>query len=362
METIVIVGGGAGGLELATRLGDTLGASGRGRVLLVDRWPGHFWKPLLHTVAAGSCDPQADQLSFNAQALAHDFEFIQGEMLCMDRASQTITLSPQDGGDGACRVIAYDKLVLALGSITSFYGVPGAEEHALTLDSVAEAEAFRRRFFATCHHAGDAPVHVVIVGGGATGVELAAELRGSTRALALLQHIRISVMERGARLLPQMHLIQAQRAEHHLRSLGVAVLTGSSVTEVSADAVTDAAGQSHPAHITLWAAGVEAPPLCATLGLSVNRQKRILVDASLRSVIDKHVYALGDCANYVCPVSGAAPPRAQVAHQQAMFLAKVLACGEAAGDARFRYHDQGSLVSLGQQAAVGLLTRAGTGL
>lgn len=361
METIVIVGGGAGGLELATRLGDTVGASARAHVILVDRWSGHFWKPLLHTVASGSCDPQADALCFDTQAHEHDFEFVQGEMLCMDRARQTITLSPQNGGDGACRVLSYDRLVLALGAVTSFYGVPGAQEHALTLDSVAEAERFRQRFFAACHNAGETPVQVVIVGGGATGVELAAELSNSTRALALLKNIRITVMESGERLLPQMDPAQAQRAEHHLQALGIAVRTGASIAAVGADTVTNACGRTHPAHIVLWAAGVEAPPLCATLGLSANHQRKILVDASLRSASDSRVYALGDCASHVCPLRGEAPPRAQVAHQQAMFLARLLA-GEDTTSATFHYRDQGSLVSLGPQAAVGLLTRAATGL
>ncbi|MHA4870100.1 NAD(P)/FAD-dependent oxidoreductase [Duganella sp. PWIR1] len=366
METIVIVGGGAGGLELATRLGDTLGASKRARVLLVDRWPGHFWKPLLHTVASGKCDPQVTELSFSAQACDHDFEFVQGDMLCMDRAHQTITLSPRDGGDGACRVIAYDKLVLALGSVTNFFGVPGAEQHALTLDSVADAEAFRRRFFDTCIRAGEQkiPVNVVIVGGGATGVELAAELSNTARTLAAYrvhdldpeQDIRITVIERGEHLLPQLEPLQAQRAAHHLRSLGIEVLTSTSVASVDADAVTDTEGQRHAADLTLWAAGVEAPQLCATLGLSVNHLRKILVDSSLRSANDSRIYALGDCANYVCPIKGAAPPRAQVAHQQAMFLANLLARRDDTPRPEFRYHDYGSLVSLGQHAAVGALT------
>ena len=118
METIVIVGGGAGGLELATRLGDTMGAGKRARILLVDRSPGHFWKPLLHTVASGKCDPQVTELAFTAQALDHDFEFLQGEVLCVDSAHQTITLTPRGGrqDDGVCRTIGYDKLVLALGA------------------------------------------------------------------------------------------------------------------------------------------------------------------------------------------------------------------------------------------------------
>lgn len=371
METIVIVGGGAGGLELATRLGDTLGSSKRAHIVLVDRWPGHFWKPLLHTVASGKCDPQVTELSFSAQALDHDFEFVQGEMLCMDRAHRTITLSPRDGSDGACRVIAYDKLVLALGSVTNFYGVPGAAEHALTLDSVADAESFRRRFFDTCTRASESrqPVSVVIVGGGATGVELAAELSNTARALADYrihtldpeQDIRITVIERGQHLLPQLEPLQAQRAASHLRSLGIDVLTSTSVASVTQDAVIDAAGHAHRADLTLWAAGVEAPQLCATLGLSTNHLKKIMVDASLRSANDGRIYALGDCANYVCPVKGPAPPRAQVAHQQAMFLADLLARRDDSNRPQFRYHDYGSLISLGQQAAVGALTGPVTG-
>jgi NADH dehydrogenase len=371
METIVIVGGGAGGLELATRLGDTLGYAKRARIVLVDRWPGHFWKPLLHTVASGKCDPQVTQLSFSAQAVDHDFEFVQGEVLCMDRVEQTISLSPRNGGDGACRVIGYDKLVLAIGSVTNFFGVPGAADHALTLDSVADAETFRQRFIETCIRAGEqkTQVDVVIVGGGATGVELAAELSNSARALAAYRvhtldperDIRISVVERGQHLLPQLHPQQSQRAARHLRSLGIEVLTATAVASVKPGAVIDAAGNAHPADLTLWAAGVEAPQLCATLGLTVNHLKQIVVDSSLRSANDGRIYAFGDCASYTCPIKGKAPPRAQVAHQQAMFLADLLARKGDAPPPDFRYHDYGSLVSLGPQAAVGVLTGAITG-
>jgi len=373
METIVILGGGAGGLELATRLGDTLGAGKRARVLLVDRYPGHFWKPLLHTVASGKCDPRVEELSFPAQAVEHDFEFIQGEVLCLDRAHQTITLAPRNrsGIDGVCRTIAYDKLVLALGAVTNFYNVPGAADHALTLDSVDDAETFRRRFIDACIRAGEqkTQVDVVIVGGGATGVELAAELSNSARALAAYRvhtlnpetDIRISVIERGQHLLPQLHPQQANRAARQLRSLGIDVLTGTAVAQVTADAVIDAAGIAHRADLTLWAAGVEAPQLCATFGLAVNNLRQIVVDSSLCSTNDSQIYALGDCASYVCPIKGAAPPRAQVAHQQAMFLADLLSRRSGTPRPDFRYHDYGSLVSLGPQTAVGVLTGAVTG-
>lgn len=373
METIVIVGGGAGGLELATRLGDNLGAAKRARIVLVDRSPGHFWKPLLHTVASGKCDPQVTELAFAAQAMEHDFEFIQGEALCVDRAHRTITLTPRGGrhDDGVCRTIGYDTLVLALGAVTNFYNVPGAARHALTLDNVADAEAFRRRFVDGCIRAGERKerLNVVIVGGGATGVELASELSNSARALADYRvhaldperDIGITIIERGDNLLPHLHPQQSQRAAGHLRALGIDVRTATAVAHVTDKAVIDSGGAAHRADLTLWAAGVEAPELCATLGLTLNHIRQIVVDANLRAAGDDHIYAFGDCASYVCPVKGAAPPRAQVAHQQAMFLAELLSRGGDGPRNGFRYHDYGSLVSLGPQAAVGVLTGAVTG-
>ncbi len=105
--------------------------------------------------------------------------------------------------------------------------------------------------------------------------------------------------------------------------------------------------------MTLWAAGVEAPALCADLGLAVNRLRQIAVLPTLQSLDDPAIYAIGDCASFTCPIKGAVPPRAQAAHQQAMFLAQVLAHDD--GKARFAYHDHGSLVSLGPLAAVGML-------
>lgn len=381
METIVIVGGGAGGLELATRLGNTMGKTGRARVVLVDRAPGHFWKPLLHTVASGKCDPQVTQIEFSAQAADHGFEFVQGDVLAVLRSSRAIELAPRSSEGQEVqprRRLSYDTLVLALGSVTNFFNIPGAAEHVLTLDNVTEAEAFRKRFINACIQAsahkaeGDSArgqVNVVIVGGGATGVELAAELSHSARALAQyrvhaldpVHDVRISIIERGQYLLPHLHPQQSKRAARHLATLGIEVRTGTAVASVAPHAVHDAAGHVHRADLMLWAAGVEAPPLCATLGLPVNRLNQIVVDANLRSAGDANVYALGDCASYTCPVKGVVPPRAQVAHQQAMFLADLLAHREEKVHADFRYRDYGSLVSLGPLAAVGVLTAAVTG-
>ena len=385
MQTILIVGGGAGGLELATRLGDSAGRAGHARIVLVDRWPAHFWKPLLHTVASGKRDPHVTELDYAAQAAGHGFEFVRGEMLGVDRAARTIRLAPWLAEDGAevlpARLLPYDKLVLALGSVTNFFGVPGAAEHVLTLDDVAQAEAFRQRFIDGCIQAGahqgvgegegkgegEGGIDIVIVGGGATGVELAAELSHSARtrarykvhALDPVRGVRIRILERGSLLLPHLQPRLSRRAARHLRSLGIKVLTDCAVARVERGAVHDTDGTRYPAAITLWAAGVEAPPLCATLGLEVNRLRQLAVNEALQAPGDAHVYAIGDCASFTCPVRGLVPPRAQAAHQQAMFLAQQLAQqakpGAAPARAAFAYRDYGSLVSLGPLAAVGVL-------
>ena len=377
MQKIVIAGGGAGGLELATRLGDTLGRAGTAHIVLVDRWPAHFWKPLLHTVASGKRDAQASAVDYAAQACEHHFTFCRGEVRGIERAARCLQLAPLLSDDGTelvpSRSIGYDKLVLALGSVTNFFGVPGAADHVLTLDDVAQAQAFHQRFMDACvqasaRKAAGLPAHgidIVIVGGGATGVELAAELSHSARALARYKvhaldparDVRIRILERGSLLLPHLHPRLSKRAARHLRALGVRVCTDVAVATVDADAVTDTLGAAYPSSITLWAAGVQAPALCPELGLSLNHLRQIDVTAALQSVDDPDIYAMGDCASFVCPVAGQVPPRAQAAHQQAMFLAHALAQdAEAAGDGRrFAYRDYGSLVSLGKLTAVGVL-------
>ena len=252
---IVVVGGGAGGLELATRLGDKLGKRGGAQVVLVDRNPTHIWKPLLHEVAAGSMDPNTHQLEYAAQARWHGFEFQQGELKGLDRTAKTITVSGFVDADGTEvlpeRAIAYDVLVLSIGSVTHFFGVPGTAEYAIALDTAWQAERFRRKLISACMRAqnrvGDArpQVDIAIVGAGATGVELSAELRNTAHVLAAYglhkmdprHYIRIHLIEGGPRILPVLKERISAATTGLLRKLDVDVITSERVTEVTANAV-----------------------------------------------------------------------------------------------------------------------------
>src|SRR5688500_8294123 len=174
---IVIVGGGAGGVELATRLGDTLGRRKRATITLVDRLRTHLWKPLLHEVAAGSMDPDQHQLDYLAQARWHHFRFQLGEMDGLDRRTRRISVAPWHDERGTevipRRALGYDTLVMAVGSHTNDFGTPGAREFALSLDTPRDADHFHQRLLNACLRANaqserlrPEQLHVAIIGAG----------------------------------------------------------------------------------------------------------------------------------------------------------------------------------------------------
>ena len=368
---VVVVGGGAGGVELATKLGDKLGRGARAHVTLVDRSRTHLWKPLLHEVAAGSMDMHQHQLDYLAQARWHRFTFVLGPLAGLDRGAREVLVGAVDDDEGAeilpARRVPYDTLVIAIGSESNDFGTPGVREHAFTLDNTWQAHLFHRRLVNACFRANFAAdtrvLHIAIVGAGATGVELAAELHNTIRVLAAYglegfspeRQIRISVIEAGPRILPGLPDHVAEGTLQVLGDLGIEVLTGARVVEVTADRVKTAGGREVPADFTVWAAGIRCSDALAGIGgLETNRANQLVVLPTLQATRDPDIFALGDCA--ACPwIEGRpVPPRAQAAHQQASHLVGTIARrlqGEAA--LPYRYRDFGSLVSLGDYDTVG---------
>jgi NADH dehydrogenase len=372
---IVIVGGGAGGLELATRLGNSVGKSGAAKITLVDRASTHLWKPLLHEIAAGSMDSHAHELDYLAQAHWHHFTFCHGALAGIDREHKRIAVAAIQDESGAeiipQRELAYGTLVIAIGSVTNDFGIPGVIEHAFRLDHAEDAERFHQRLINTCvgknySGSGKQAFHVAIVGGGATGVELAAELHNTTRVLAAYglenfdpaRDIHIRLINADARILPMLPERLADAVTRTLRALGIEVLCGEQVVEVGTDFVRTKAGATFPSDLTVWAAGVRAiRRLSGMGGLESNRANQLVVLPTLQTTLDADIFAFGDCAACLrTGHPGLVPPTAQAAHQQATHLARTLRRrlkGLAAEP--FRYRDYGSLVSLGEYSTVGTL-------
>jgi NADH dehydrogenase len=370
---VVIVGGGAGGLELATMLGRKYGPR---HITLIDSRTQHIWKPTLHEAAAGTLDIQQEGLSYLMLANLSRFSFVLGAMLGVDRAGRMVRVAAIAGSDGSTlvpeRAVPYDTLVIAVGSTSNFFGTPGAREHAITLDNPESAEQFRMTMLQAMvqvdqakHHDPQARLDIAIVGGGATGVELAAELQEASHIVAAygLSYFRpdrdmaIRVIEGAPRLLAALPEKLSRAAQDRLIGLGIAVETGCHVSEVGADRVQLKDGRSFPAHLCMWAAGIRGPDILGTLDLARNRAGQLEVDDRLRTA-DPHILAFGDCAAAPQKDGHTVPARAQAAHQEATYLSRKLQArirGNTDPDQPFVYRDHGSLVALGQERGIGSL-------
>jgi NADH:ubiquinone reductase (H+-translocating) len=377
---IVIVGGGAGGLELATRLGDTLGRRGQADIILVDKARAHLWKPLLHEIAAGSMDLGHHELNYLAQSHWHHFRYLIGEMIGLDRGRREIHVAPVLEDDGVEvtpeRRVGYDTLVLAVGSQTNDFNTPGVAKYAISLDTPEQASRFHRRLVNACirAHTQSTPLRpdqlqVAIIGAGATGVELAAELHKTTRDVIAYgldridpqKDLHLHLIEAAERVLPALPLRVSEAVAKLLRKLDVKVYTSARVAEVGAGYVRLADGRIIAAELTVWAAGVMAPLFAKGLdGLEINAINQVVVRPTLQTTRDDTIFAIGDCA--ACPwpeKNRMVPPRAQAAHQQASHLSKALKnCLTGRPVLPWHYRDFGSLVSLGEYNTVGNLMAA----
>ncbi len=378
LHRIVIVGGGAGGLELATCLGDKLGKRNKAHVTLIEKARTHFWKPHLHEVAAGSMDIGVYETNYLAQSHWHYFRYRVGEMIGLNRERRSVKVAPfvDEDGDQVTpeREFSYDTLVLAVGSQTNDFGTPGAKEHAISLETPGQAERFHRRLVNAYirAHAQAGPLRpeqlqVAIIGAGATGVELAAELHNTTRTLVSYgldridpeKDMRLILIEAADRILPALPPRLSDSATKLLEKLNVSVRTSARVAEVLPEGVRLASGEVIPAELVVWAAGVKAPDFLKDLdGLETNRVNQLVVLPTLQTTRDENIFAIGDCA--ACPWLGKkdaqVPPRAQSAHQQASHMVKQIRNRlHQQPLAPWRYRDFGSLVSLGEYSVVGNL-------
>ncbi len=376
---VAIVGGGAGGLELAIRLSKDSDRDGGARVTLIDCSPTHLWKPRLHEIATGVMIAADERLSFFELAARHGFDFVLGGLSGVDPTAKRITVAEVTARDGRItsddgillpeRTIDYDVAVLAVGSTSNDFGTPGVREFCHTLDSARGADQIYdglRALSARVAARRATNVRVVIVGAGLTGVEFAAELRNAWRRepelTSLMRHdqMEVTLLDMADRPLPGSPEPMSIYARRMLQAYGVKMRFGAKVTGVEAGKVRLGDGSELSADMIVWVSGIQGPSiLLAIPGLRIDRGNRVRVDATLGvtgsdgRVIDG-LFAIGDCA--ACYEEGATKPTpatAQAASQQASHLAKSLTGHLAGGDLRpFRYTYRGTIASLGH-AAIG---------
>lgn len=380
MHRILIVGGGAGGLGLATRLGNTLGKKNLAEITLVDANLTHIWKPLFHEVAAGSFNSSVEELNYVAQAKWNNFRFQLGQMSGLDRENKTVWLNTHlqspNGSFDPVRAIKYDTLVIAVGSESNDFGTKGVQDNCFFLDSRAQAEKLHKvilHHYLNTHAANESrPLRIAIVGAGATGVELSAELHHAARLAnsygmetVTSDMLKIQLIEAGPRILPVLSESVSARAQKQLEALGVQVSCNMAVSEATPSGFHTKSGEFVEADVKLWAAGIKASSFLNGIGgLESNRINQLVVTKTLQTTRDESIFALGDCA--ACPIEEVGgrnvPPRAQAAHQQAEFLATYMALRVQGKQLpAFKYKDYGTLISLASFSAVGTLMGGLTG-
>jgi len=367
---IVIVGGGAGGLELAVRLGRKFRRSRDVRVVLIDKNPTHIWKPLLHEVATGSMDSTHDEVSYRLLAKKHGFRFLLGRADVIDIENKGILIAAADdaGNDVPAIKVGYDNLVVSVGSLSNDYNISGVAQHSKQLDSREQAEVFHKEFTRQLHLVNaredrSSVFNVVIIGGGATGVELAADMHNVVERLKEYgfdhlsrDRLKVRIIEAAPELLPRLPERIGVSVHRELERIGVAVDTGTRVSEVRGDQVITSDGDSIPADISVWAAGVKAPSWLADCGLPVDKLGRIEVNNDLSVKGHPDVFAIGDCCSCYTDDGVEVPPRAQAAHQMAAVAANNLrALIDGRKKKAFVYRDFGSLVSLSKFSTIGNL-------
>ncbi len=371
---IVVVGGGSGGLELVTKLGRNLGKKGKAEIKLVDSSTTHIWKPLLHEVAAGTLDSHEDEIEYLAQAMCSGFNFRLGKMDGLDRENKQISVAPTLNAKGVeiipRRTFDYDFLVMAVGSVSNDFGIQGVEKNCCFLDTTAQAETFQAKLLEAYFraHTQDKPLDegqldIAIVGAGATGVELSAQLHEVAHTLTIYgldevkpEEVKITIIEAADRVLPGLPENLSAATQHELSKLGVDVLTNERVVQITPKNIKTESGKIIPAAIKVWAAGIKAPDFLKDIGgLETNWINQLVVKQTLQTTLDDDIYSIGDCC--ACKWEGHdenVPPRAQAAHQMATLVYKSIRNRMKDKDLpEYAYHDYGSLVSLGRYSTVG---------
>ena len=370
---IVVVGGGAGGLELATKLGKKLGKHKQAHVTLIDRNTTHIWKPLLHEIAVGTMDEGVDAVSYRGHAINNHFYFRVGTLVDIDRNNKQVVLAPMTDDEGVeflpSTRIYYDYLVIALGSISNDFNTAGIKEHCIFLDSPTQAHKFRKKLLNLLLRiqrlpSSNSEVRIAIVGAGATGVELSAELHHAVAEIynygfdeVSTSQLKVTLIEAGARILPALPERISASAQSELEKMGVNVKLNTMITSASKEGLYTKGGEFMAADLMVWAAGIKVSDFIANIaGLETNRINQLHVNEFLQTTRDESIFAIGDCAQFISADGSRVPPRAQSAHQMAsVCFYNLRALIYRKPMKKFSYTDHGSLVSLANYSTVGSL-------
>jgi NADH dehydrogenase len=356
----MVLGAGFGGLAAAVRLGkERTGA----RVTLVSRRNFHLFTPLLYQIATGLVDPDHIAQSIRPQATKHGFTFVEGEVFHIDLGARVVKTTL----GSLTRDYSYDYLVIALGSENNEFGIQGVSEHAISLKTLQDGENIHNRIIESLERAVLVQEEAekrkiltfVIIGGGATGAELAGSVRDFVRFMLKdypglkQEEVSVVVVEAMKNLLPGLSNYLSEETYEILQKRGIEVKLNSKVVEIPEQGVLLEGGEIIRTRNVFWTAGIKPPTLLQTL--DVEKEKgRIKVDEFLRVISHPEVFAIGDLASITdVRTGGKVPATAQAAVQEGAWVGKSLSFTMGGKDPPpFTYKDKGYMLSLGRHVGI----------
>lgn len=360
MKRIVIVGGGAGGIELATKLGNKLGKSGQCQITLVDKNSTHLWKPMLHEIASGALNDHLEGINYLELAQKNHFSFIQSELRAINRQDKTLTMINSYSESNKTTLLNYDLLVISVGSTSNDFGISGVKEHCVFLDDQNAAIALKSKlsslFYQVNKPTKNTDINIAIVGAGATGVELAAELPNMVKQLnnnlLIENQLHISVIEAGNRILSALPEKVASNVLNTLTDLNINVMTNTKIIKVDEKGVYTSTGEIIKADMIVWSAGVKGPDFLKQIeGMDIAKTNQLIIKSTLQSVQDDNIFVIGDCAYYQQQDGNVVPPTAQAANQMAKICAlNIERSLKGLSLKHFTYHNKGTIIALADTA------------
>jgi len=363
---LLILGGGFGGLDVARGVGRSRAARGYWDTLLIDKENFFQFNPLLPAVAVGAVETRHIVYPLRSMARHRHIRFHKNKAIRIDLDARVVTLH-----NGLAE--SWDTLVVAVGSVTNHFGIPGAAEHTLPFKTIVDAMTLRARVVELFEMAEQAATEgqrrrllsFVIVGGGVTGVEVAAELSDMTRDTLLPRyaslrpsHLSVTVLEGAERPVPGARPAHSTYVRRFLEARGVRVETGARVTRVEPRRVHLADGRTFEGFTLVWTAGVSPPPLVRELALAHHTDGRVLVDGQLRALAPgggacEDVYVIGDCAASPLADGRFQPQLSQAAIAMGTHVGESLVrMSEGRPPRPFRFRDAGYIISLGKHSSV----------
>ncbi|ARC54761.1 NADH dehydrogenase [Candidatus Riesia sp. GBBU] len=372
LKKVIVVGGGAGGLKLVTMLGNKLGKKKLAEIILVDKNKTHVWKPLLHEVASGYLDCEKNEISYFVHSKKNHFIFKFGSLLNIDRENKLILLKEIKNKNGKTlvrkRKIFFDILVIATGGISNDFNIPGVKKHCMFLDNLNQAKLFHKKilesFFILSNKKEKLKkISIAIVGGGATGIELSAELYNLIKYLNKYKFdgksfyvINVILIESEDRILPSLPEKISKLVSHRLTKIGVCILTKTTITSVEKNTLNTKNEKKISADIIVWAAGVKVPDFMKNIGgLITNKINQLIIKSTLQTTIDNSIFSIGDCSS--CKQdNGFVPPRAQAASQMAKLCCEnIVSLIRNKPLKKYSYIDRGFIISLSEFDVIGNL-------